>query len=180
MAAKIATTKNNVVLPRAYAELLHAIGSFIQYWGFKEVHGQVWTCIFLAEEAIDANHIISQLKLSKAAISLAIKDLIEYRVIQEIEKTRPSTRKYISNPDLTEVILSVLRFREKQMLNIVVSAARGFIDTSKEDLARVRVSKAKIQKLKDMTECAQSVLDQVLVQDQVQLKELFGLLQCRE
>lgn len=180
MAAKNASMKNNVTLPRAYVELLQSIGSFIQYWGFKEVHGQVWACIFLAEEPVDANHIIQQLKLSKAAISLAIKDLLQYRVILEVEKTRPSTRKYISNPDLAEVILNVLRTREKLMLNIVVGAARGFLDTSKEDLEKIRVSRDKVEKLRGMTECAQSVLEQVLTQDQVQLSQMFAYLSCKE
>lgn len=177
MAAKPSTPKTH--LPRAYADLLQAVGSFIQYWGFKEVHGQIWACIFLADEPVDANHLIQQLKLSKAAVSLAIKDLLEYKVIQELEKTRPSTRKYVSNPALADVILNVLRLREKHMLNMVVGAAKSLFDTSKEDLSKVHVSREKVTHLRDMAVGAQSVLEQILHQDDVHLQEIFALLQSR-
>ena len=178
MATKPLTTKNH--LPRGYAELLQSVGGFIQYWGFKEVHGQVWACIFLADDPVDANHMMAQLKLSKAAVSLAIKDLLEYDVIKEVEKTRPATRKYVSNPDLAGVILSVLRKREKHMLNEVVMATKALSENSKEELSKVRVSKDKISHLKAMTQGAQEILEQVLQQDDVQMTELLGLLHTKD
>lgn len=178
MATKTLATKNN--LPRGYAELLQSVGSFIEYWGFKEVHGQVWACIFLADDPVDANHMMAQLKLSKAAVSLAVKDLLEYDVIEEVEKTRPSTRKYVSNPNLAGVILNVLRKREKHMLNEVVVAAKALSENSKEELSKVRVGKDKISQLKDMTLGAQAILEQVLRQDDVQMTELFGLLSSKD
>lgn len=175
MALKPSATKNH--LPRSYSELLNSIGVFMQYWGFKEVHGQVWTCIYLAEEPVDAKHIISHLKLSKAAISLAIKDLLEYKVIHELEKTKPSTRRYVSNPDLADVILNVLRFREKQMLNVVVSASKAFLESNKEDMQKVRVSRDKLKRLKDMSEAAQMILEQILRQEDVEIAQLMHLMQ---
>ncbi|MCC6138181.1 MAG: hypothetical protein IT287_06085 [Bdellovibrionaceae bacterium] len=175
MATKPTATKNH--LPRAYAELLSSIGVFMQYWGFKEVHGQVWTCVYLAEEPIDAAHIISKLKLSKAAVSLAIKDLLEYKVIQELEKTKPSTRRYISNPDLADVILNVLRFREKQMLNVVVSASKAFLESNKDEMQKVKVSREKLKQLKEMSEGAQMILEQILREDDVELTQFLSLLQ---
>ncbi len=175
MPAKLSVNKNE--LSASYAEVLNSIGLFMQYWGFKEVHGQVWTCIFLAEEPVDANHIIEHLKLSKAAISLAIKDLTEYKVIKEVEKTKPSTRKYVSNDDLAEVILNVLRFREKQMLNIVVQATRHLADTPQGQLANLQISKEKAKALYEMSAGAQGILEQILKQDNVDMSGMFSLLQ---
>jgi DNA-binding transcriptional regulator GbsR (MarR family) len=178
MATKTPTAKNH--LPSGYSELLQSVGSFIQYWGFKEVHGQIWACIFLANEPVDANHLMAQLKLSKAAVSLAIKDLSEYSVIEEVEKTRPSTRKYVSNPDLAAVILNVLRKREKHMLNEVMMAAKALSEHGKEELSKVNVAKDKLSQLKEMTQGAQLVLDQILKQDDVAMTALFGLLQSKD
>lgn len=175
MATKTAISKNQ--LPKSYLEVLQTVGFFIQYWGFKEVHGQVWACIFLADKPVDANHIIAQLKLSKAAISLAIKDLTHYSVIQELEKKEPSTRKYISNPNLVEVILNVLRQREKKMLSQIVAATKALSDLDKNDLSKWSVSKEKTKALMSMSQGAQAILDQILIEDDVDMSQMFALLQ---
>jgi DNA-binding transcriptional regulator GbsR (MarR family) len=167
-------TKNH--LPESYRELLESVGQFIEYWGFKEIHGQVWACIFMAESPVDANHIIEHLKLSKAAVSLAIKDLMEYRVILELEKTQPSTRKFVSNPDLAEVITNVLRFREKKMLSVIANASKTLIHTSNDQFSQMHVSKEKVQNLRDMTEGAQQLLEQILQFQDVEVASLFSLL----
>ncbi|MCB9072776.1 MAG: hypothetical protein H6623_04075 [Bdellovibrionaceae bacterium] len=175
--------KNNSIakpsLPDAYTNLLEQIGFFIEYWGFKEVHGQVWACIFLSERPTDANHIIHHLQLSKAAVSLALKDLLHYEVIMEVEKTEPSTRKYISNPNMAEVICNVLREREKQMLTKIVLSAKTLLSTPKEEFQRIHVSKERVQNLKEMTEGAQSLLEQMLDSQQVDLVGLFQLLNLK-
>lgn len=163
-------------LPRAYAELLSSIGFFIEHWGFKQVHGQVWACVFLAEHAVDARHIIQQLKLSKAAVSLAIRDLLDYDVIRELEKTKPSSRKYVSNPDLCQVVLNVLRDREKRILADVMSASRAFLDAGKDELQRVHVSREKLRELREMSECAHAVLDQVIKQRDGNLGGMLSLM----
>ena len=169
------TAKNN--LPEVYVQVLKSVGLFMQYWGFKEVHGQVWTCIFLAEKPVDANHVISHLKLSKAAVSLAIKDLLDYKVIMEVEKTMPSTRKYVSNTDLANVILNVLRYREKEMLKKVVQAVRGLKDLSQENLVQASLSKDRTQALYEMSEGAQLLLEQILKEDDVEVSTLLSLMQ---
>ena len=172
-------TNSKSHLPPAYSEVLKGIGSFIQYWGFKDVHGQVWGCIFMAKEPVDANHIIQHLQLSKAAVSLAIKDLLEYRVILELEKTKPSTRKFVSNPDLVEVICNVLRFREKHMLSVIAAASKSLLQATPEEYERAHISKEKVENLKEMTEGAQFVLEQMLRHQNIDLGHLFALLDTR-
>ena len=92
------------------------VGSFIEYWGFKKVHGKIWTLTFLSPEPVDANYLKDTLKISKALTSMSLKDLIHYRVLLEVEKERPGTQKYRANPNITEVILDVVKNRELIML----------------------------------------------------------------
>lgn len=175
MRKKSALSKND--LPEAYIQVLKSIGLFMQYWGFKEVHGQVWTCIFLAEEPVDANHIISHLKLSKAAVSLAIKDLVDYKVIMEVEKTKPSTRKYVSNSDLADVVLNVLRYREREMLKRVVNSVRTLKELKPEELSKANISTDRTQALQEMSEGAHLLLEQILKEDDVEVSSLLNLMQ---
>lgn len=75
--------KNNrrLFVPAYIETLAEQVGSFIQYWGFKKIHGQIWTHVWLAKNPIDATTLVLRLEVSKALISLAIKDLVHYDVI---------------------------------------------------------------------------------------------------
>lgn len=97
-------------------EMADNVGAFIEYWGFKQVHGKVWTLLFLAPGPVDANYLIDNLKISKALVSMTIKDLLFYNVIEEVEKEKPGTQRYQFNPDITSVILDVIQKREVKML----------------------------------------------------------------
>lgn len=166
--------KKNAEMPADYYLVLKSVGSFMEYWGFKSVHGKIWACIYLSKDPVDANFIISQLELSKAAVSLGIKDLLQYEVIIEVEKSGPSTQKYISNPDMVEVICNVLRQREKKMLQTIVQSTKSLGDKTLP--AESPLSAKRIQHLKKMSEQAHAVLEQMLMFQMVNFKEMSHLL----
>jgi DNA-binding transcriptional regulator GbsR (MarR family) len=116
-------------------EFSEQIGEFIHYWGFKRVHGRIWTHLFLAEAPLDASDLVQQLGISKALVSISLRELLEYEVIQEVGKSPEATNLYRTNPDILSVIMSVLRGREKRML------AR--LQDAHENLARVGAEKRK-------------------------------------
>ena len=167
-------TRNRAEMPPEYHQTLEHVGAFMEYWGFKAVHGKIWACIFLAQEPVDANFIISQLRLSKASISLGIKDLLFYEVIQEVQKSAPSTQKYISNSDLTGVICNVLRKREKKMLQMIVRTSKALSDQTLDDLS---LHPQKVEQLYKMSQQAQFILEQVLLFQNISLKEISSLLE---
>jgi DNA-binding transcriptional regulator GbsR (MarR family) len=166
--------KKKAEMPSEYYQVLKNVGSFMEYWGFKAVHGKIWACIFLAKDPVDANFIISQLQLSKAAISLGIKDLLYYNVILEVEKEGPSTQKYVSNPDLVDVICNVLRQREKKMLQTIVGFSKSL--SEKTTSSESGLDAQRVQQLKKMSEQAHTILDQILQMQLVSLKEMSTLL----
>ena len=95
--------------------LAKEIGNFIQYWVSKKIHGQIWTLVFLSEKPLNSTYITKKLSVSKALVSLAIKDLLKYEVIEIVE--RKSKEIYFSsNPDILKVIANVLKNRETVML----------------------------------------------------------------
>ena len=95
--------------------LAKEIGNFIQYWGFKKIHGQIWTLVFLSEKPLNSTYITKKLSVSKALVSLAIKDLLKYEVIEVVER-KTKELDFRSNPDILKVIVNVLKNRESVML----------------------------------------------------------------
>ena len=152
---------NNKTTPCSDSRVLtmaEHIGSFIEYWGFKQVHGKVWTLIFLSPEPVDANYLKESLKLSKALISMTIKDLLHYRVILEVEKDRPGTQKYKINSDITNVILDVLNQRELKML-VEIQSAFQLLSSAQSKKNLPQVDTLRLGELGVMVETAKTLLE---------------------
>lgn len=92
------------------------IGQFIEYWGFKRVHGRLWTHLMMSEEPLDASQLIRRLRVSKALVSMSLSDLLEHEVVEEAGKSARGTQLYRARQDVLDVILNVLRGRERRML----------------------------------------------------------------
>lgn len=138
------------------------IGTFIEYWGFKRIHGLVWTHIFLSATPIDASTIVKRLGVSKALVSLAIKDLMFYKVIEVVG---PGNRRKIllkSNSDLIQVIINVLRLRERKLLSEIMSSHKNLLKMSESDQSQLSICAEKIKELGEMIETAELTLDGVI------------------
>jgi hypothetical protein len=100
--------------------LAEQIGGFIEYWGFKKIHGQIWTHLYLSPTPLSAQDLIARLKVSKALISLSMKDLLEHQLVIQTEDSLERKNKfYYANPDVFGVIRGVLESRETLMLQRV-------------------------------------------------------------
>lgn len=111
-------------VPPELRELADEIGNFIQFWGFKRIHGRIWTHLCVAKEPLDASDLIDRLAVSKALISMTLTDLLEYQVIEEAGRSDRGTILYRINPDVLGVIRDVLRTRERQLLGRIAQAHR--------------------------------------------------------
>lgn len=150
------------VFPPELEELASEVGEFICYWGFKKIHGRIWTHIYLAEHPLDAGQLMQRLKVSKALISLSLNDLLKYDVILESGKSTRGTQTYIPNPDVLDVILNVLRRRERKMLTKAETSHKLLSSLSEESQKRARLSKDRIAALGKMIHQAQNALSSLL------------------
>lgn len=151
-------------VPPEMSELAEQIGFFIEYWGFKKIHGQIWTHIFLADEPIDATTLGKRLNVSKALVSLAIHDLLKYDVIQVVGKGERRIL-YESNPDLIKVICSVLRMRERKMLSQIMSSYKNLTKLCGADQKGNKLCSQKTKALGEMIEAAEQTLDALITSD---------------
>ncbi len=109
-------------VPHEIETLVDQLGSFIQYWGFKKIHGMIWAHVWLAKNPIDATTLVKRLDVSKALVSLAIKDLLKYDVIQILDKGDRRKMFLIPNLDVQTVISNVLKNREAMMINSILKS----------------------------------------------------------
>lgn len=96
--------------------LSKAIGDFIHYWGFRRIHGEIWAQVFLSTQPLSGADLVKRLKVSKALISPALKQLVKYKLIKPLKSKDAREKLYEANPDFLNIIKTVLQDREVPML----------------------------------------------------------------
>lgn len=161
--------------------LSEQIGHFIEYWGFKKIHGQIWTHLYLSPSPLTAQDLILRLKVSKALISLSMKDLLEYKLVIQTEDSLEKKNKfYYANPEVFEVIRGVLESRETQMLARVSSEFKTLQSMFSEPIqpalkgpTPTPIADAdRLKSLGEMIEGAQTALQQLIELQKVQTQFL--------
>lgn len=161
----IKSKNQSVLVPPEFQELATQIGQFIEYWGFKRIHGEIWAHVYLSQDPIDATTLAKRLNVSKALISLAIKDLVDYKVIHVCGAGPRRKVLLTANEDIISVISSVLRMRERKMLATIQSSFRNLKKLSAEDKNKLNMDPERTDNLGEMISMAESTLDMLISSD---------------
>lgn len=141
------------------SELASLVGTFIEYWGFKKIHGKIWCFLFLSEEPRDAGFFIKELRVSKGLVSIALKELVDHQVILKLPKVEAGTQLYEANPSVLEVIFNILRTRERKLLGDIQST---FARNKQQILKKDGTSANRVETLGEMIGSATQAVDSLL------------------
>lgn len=97
-------------------KLSNGIGHFIRYWGFRKIHGEIWSVVYLSKQPLSGIEIGQLLKVSKALISPALKELESEGLIRQTESENSKTKRYVAEDDVGKIIQGVLKRREIPMI----------------------------------------------------------------
>lgn len=147
-----------VDVPKPIHQLAHEIGEFIQYWGFKEIHGQIWAHVWLAKAPIDATTLVKRLGVSKALVSLAIKDLVQFEVIRILSEGDRRKMRLVPNTDVYTVITNVLKQRESRMLDSILKTQLDVLALSDSEKKKFDLDSSRVDMMLQMTEMAKFAL----------------------
>lgn len=150
------------IIPAEIVALAENVGSFIQYWGFKKIHGQIWTHIWLSKSPIAATTLVQRLGVSKALVSLALKDLIEFDVIKILGLGDRRKILLAANQDVQSVIAKVLKKREATMLDAAMKSNIKVQQLSQIEKDKINLDDAKLEQMKILIEIAQMSLSAVI------------------
>lgn len=154
------------------------VGDFIQYWGFKKVHGRIWAHLYLSDHPMDAAELMRRLQISKALVSISVADLMKYDVIREAGKSPQGTQLYQANPAIVSVIVNVLRQRERRMFAQIGAsfALLGKLKPSERQASGI--DEERLNSVCELVRIAETSLDSLIELDPFdleQIKEAPGL-----
>lgn len=145
-------------MARRTAELRVAdqIGSLMEFWGFKRVHGRVWTILFLAQEPLSASEIRQRLGVSVGATSMALTELRRWGAVREVRTGARSTH-FEPETNIWRLVSRVLQDREKRLLDETLEVFAQAIQELKADGAAG--ASRRVEKLVWLTRLARGMLD---------------------
>lgn len=155
--------RDQSVLQRRIVAVSEACGDFIEYWGFKSIHGRVWAYLAISAKPLSQTEVAKALKVSRALVNIAINELNDYGLVRPISDQRHAPYEAIF--DAWPVIANVLREREWMLLEttrLALEAAITEIERSEDDdvqdYTEARFNKDRLKMLLQMTEWAQGIL----------------------
>lgn len=104
--------------------VVNAVGTVIEFWGFKHNQGKVWALLYLLDQPLDAANIRDTLDLSKGAVSMIVRELESWGVIRRVRLDDSASWHFVAEMDLLKMIGQVFKQRELMVVQRV-----------KEDLA---------------------------------------------
>lgn len=138
-------------------QVCEAVGEFIEYWGFKAIHGRIWTLLALSTRPMTQVEVAEFLDVSRSLVSGAMAELAQHGLVRQVDEHRNAP--YAPVLDVWPTIADVLRGREWMLVEAARVALEGAIDAAElapEGPPRFAVERMRF--LLRMTEIAQAFL----------------------
>jgi DNA-binding transcriptional regulator GbsR (MarR family) len=103
-----------------------AVGEFIAYWGFKAVHGRIWTVLAARAEPMTQIEIAEFLGVSRSLVSGAMGELTSHGLVEQVESSRNAPYRAVF--DIWPTIAGVLRSREWMLIEAARVGLEGTIE----------------------------------------------------
>ena len=132
-----------------------SIGNFIRYWGFRRIHGAIWTQLYLSDTPLTAAELTRRLKVSKALVSPAMSELEKWQLVRALKTDNAKSKFYVANEDINAVIQHVLKIREQKM---IAKISDNLKDLKSKPLKEMKINPERLQKVEQMVESAQAML----------------------
>lgn len=148
----------------AMMQACQAVGSLMELWGFKRIHGALWTYLYMSDRPLDAQELREGLHISSGLVSMTLHELMRWGVVTR--QVVPGTRRerYRAEPDIWRAVAKVLRERELFCLRLAVDELSG----ASKVLSRVPPppgfsrARGQVDELVSLGELAHDLLDRFL------------------
>ena len=143
--------------------LIDSVGNFIEYWGFKKLHGKIWTLVFISREPISTPQIVEFLGVSKGMVSVALNELLEFGLIERGHKVEHGAVTYTADEaQVAAVVRGVLKNRELLLIADSMKCLDQLNNMPRNEMLELGLSVKKIKAMTNLTESCQNLLQKII------------------
>ncbi|MCQ9615559.1 GbsR/MarR family transcriptional regulator [Paenalcaligenes niemegkensis] len=112
--------------PQAERFVLH-FGEMGGRWGVNRTVGQIYALLFLSPDPLNAEHIADSLKISRSNVSMSLKELQSWRLVQMVHKVG-DRREYFESPkDVWEIFHILVEEKRKREIDPTLTLLRSIL-----------------------------------------------------
>lgn len=141
----------------------------MELWGFKHIHGVMWTFLYVHDRPMDAQELKEGLAISSGLVSMTLHELIRWGVVTR--EPTPGTRRerYRAEPDIWGAVAKVLQDREIARLD---GAARELGEAAAALSPEVSGPRHQIEELQGLSRLAVGLLGTLLQAGTLDIRRL--------
>jgi|GEM_PF-5291639 len=128
------------------------------------LQGEIWAVVFISRQPVTASDVAKLLGVSKASVSLAMKELIEYGVLLQPGDSNRRNLPLVANENLSQVIVGVIQSREKLL---IAQTAASLAPLSSKQNHGLELDQARVAKMRDLVSKADGLLDTLILMSDV-------------
>jgi DNA-binding transcriptional regulator GbsR (MarR family) len=159
--------------PLIQSFVLH-FGEMGSRWGINRTVGQIYALLFVSEQPLNAEQITEALGVSRSNVSMGLKELAAWRLIQR-RHLPDDRREYFQAPDdIWQIVRTLAEERRKREIDPTLSMLRDVLmdgPASPED----EYAQARMREMHDLIELITTWSDEVLRLDNHSLMQLLSL-----
>jgi DNA-binding transcriptional regulator GbsR (MarR family) len=142
------------------------VGELMDFWGFRRAMGIIWTALYLSDEALTQDALMTRTGLSIGAVSTTLSELTTWGVVRRVPTPGDRRRHYVAETDIKKLVLKVFRERElrkvEQMIEHLDEALELLAEGVGQDSDRRPFLRKRLRALRTLTVRARRLLSTLI------------------
>lgn len=109
----------------AREQLIRTWGQLSSQWGINRTMGQIHALLMMSPDAMTADQIIQELSISRGNVSMNLRSLIEWGLVQKIYITGDRKEYFEAEKDIWKMALQIARERKRRELEPVIQSLQS-------------------------------------------------------
>jgi DNA-binding transcriptional regulator GbsR (MarR family) len=159
--------------------VVDAVGSAIEFWGFKQNHGRAWALLYLRDQPLTALEIQHALGLSKGAVSMVTREIEQWGVVHRVRGSAESTWRFQAETDLMKMIGRVISEREARFVERIEWDLAQAVKLAKEAHAP-RAALERIDRMRLLAKLTRKAVAAFIATARLDVRALANVLRGKE
>jgi DNA-binding transcriptional regulator GbsR (MarR family) len=109
-------------LDKSRKEFIDHWGSMATCWGINPAMGQVHALLYITGRPMNAEEIMKALGLSRAAVSMNLRDLVNWGIVRRVHRMGERKEYFESENDVWDMFTTIIRERKRREVDPTISA----------------------------------------------------------
>ena len=160
-------------LEDAKIKYIHTWGSLATSWGVNKTMAQVHALLLVSTEALSADDIMGQLKISRGNVNMNVRALIDWGIVRKEFVAGERKEFFIADKDIWELFKQVTKERKKREIEPVLKVLEELQNDVKEESEEAAAFKKVMNDLSSVTNTVNGLLDKAIKADEHWLLSSF-------